>query len=151
MRRTGLSGVLALILAAIAIGVATAHEKTYKLRPKPTVTYTNVDTPREDPVDHFSGDLAYKGEEPLGGKHCVGDRTIRVIRLGAPSVKVGEAKTAADGTWKLEAEDVADGDYRAHTLKRRIKVVVPPGQGISGHIHRYWCLPARSATIHAGP
>ena len=150
MRRAGLTAALVVVIGVATVGVAPGHEKTYKLKPKPTIHYTNDDARVGDPVDFFSGDLIYK-KRVTGGQHCLDDRTVRVFRLGSPIVKIGETQTADDGTWKLEAEDVADGDYRATALKKFVKVTIPPGPGIGGHIHKFRCLPARSGEIHAGP
>jgi hypothetical protein len=149
-RRAGTAAALGVVVATLSVTLALGHEKTYKLKPKPTIAYANEDRVRgEDPIDYFSGDLVYK-KQPLGGKHCLGDRTVKVFRE-SPLVVIGEAQTQSDGTWKLEAEDVAGGEYRARVVKKFAKVTFPPGPGIGGHIHKFRCLHALSAKLQVSP
>jgi hypothetical protein len=150
MRRAGMAAVLVVAIGVAVVGIATAHEKLYKLKPKPTIGYTNEDRLRgEDPVDYFSGDLVYK-RKPFGGKNCLGGRTVKVFR-SPPLVVIGETQTESDGTWKLEAEDVAGGEYRARVVKKSFTVTLPPGPGIGGHIHKFRCLHALSAELQLSP
>jgi hypothetical protein len=132
-RRGALGAAAGLCVAALAVAVAPAHVVKYPTGSL-TIGYAN-DEP--DSADAFSGHVS------ASKRACQANRRVEVL-LDVPGVDVavGSDRTTENGSWKVPAEHVAQGEYYAESDRKTLKLTVD---------HRHVCKIVVSNRIQAGP
>ncbi len=130
------------LLTSLLVGVASGHKKGYKVD-FASYFYANQDSRiGVDPVDYFEGQLVNRHR---GKPNCAAKRQVRVVRFaGGSTTLIGFTTTDGKGRWKLPAEDVPAGDYRAIAKSRLAKT----GQR---HVGKHICRKAGTDPISFGP